>query len=85
MQGVFDSREVNALEEELRLYQVFTSALSLMLADDRGKVRINKQTLNDVEKMANLKYEQNAAGAYILTVIMQDPPKPPKKKKPAKK
>lgn len=85
MQGVFDSNEINALEEQLRLFQRMFSGTVLMLADEKGVVRITVPTLNEVEKITELHYEQNAAGAYIIKVTLPKPEPKPKAKAKAKK
>jgi hypothetical protein len=73
------------MQEQLRQFQFLTSALAYMLMDDKGKVRINKQTLNQVAKMEQLEYQENSRGAVIVTVTMQEKAKPkPKPKPPAK-
>ncbi len=63
---------VNALEFELRDFKTMFSALCLMQMDDKGKVRINKQILNRVEKMAEAKWDTNARGAIIIDITMQE-------------
>jgi hypothetical protein len=94
MRGVFDSGEIDALEKQLALFQELFSATILMLADEKGKVRITVPTLNEVKMIGELHYEQNAAGAYIIEVTKRKPepesepepaPDPPPLEKPKPK
>lgn len=85
MRGVFDSAEITQLEEELRFFKRVFSATTLMLADEKGKVRITMPTLNQVETIEELSWEQNAAGAYIISVTMPSEKPKPKPKAKAKK
>ncbi len=64
------TRRVDGLEAQLREFQLMFSALCLMQMDEKGKVRINKQILNRVAKIAEITYETNARGAIIATVTM---------------
>ncbi len=66
------TRRVDALEAQLREFQLMFSALCLMAMDDKGKVRINKQILNRTGKIAEILYDTNARGAIIATVTMQE-------------
>ena len=72
MQGTFDSSEVTALENRNVELQFLMSAMALIMMDEKGKVRINKQILNRVNagKIQNLDWHTNAAGAVIMEVTM---------------
>lgn len=60
------------IKAQLREFQLMFSALCLMQMDEKGKVRINKQILNRVGKIHELKYDTNARGAIIATVTFKE-------------
>ena len=66
------TNRVNELNLQLRDFQRMFSALCLMQMDEKGKVRINKQTLNRVEKIETAQWDTNARGAIIVHVTMQE-------------
>ncbi len=73
MQGTFDSGEIDALEKRLIELQFLISAMALIMMDEKGKERLNKQILNRVNagKIENLDWHTNAAGAVIMEVTMK--------------
>ena len=72
MQGLFDSAEVTALEARVGELQMLISAMAMIMADDKGKVRINKNVINKVNggKIENLGWHTNSAGAVIMDLTM---------------
>ena len=72
MQGTFDSAEVTALEDRNKELEFLISGMALIMKDEKGKVRINKQILNQVNggKIESMGWTTNAAGAIIVSVVM---------------
>jgi hypothetical protein len=77
-------REQDAYEAYITNLRVLMSAMALMLMDEKGKVRINKQILNKVNsgKIEDITWDTNTAGAVIMQVVTAgEAPKPKKAKK----
>lgn len=72
MQVTASSEEIQALENRLLELQLLMSAMALLMKDDKGKIRINKNIINKVNagKIENIDWHTNAAGAVIMEVSM---------------
>lgn len=75
------TRKIGQLEYQVGVLEVLTKGLTLLVMDDKGKARINKQVMNKIPKVETLDFHTNDAGAVILSLVMEDGVKPPPKPK----
>lgn len=75
------TRKIGQHEYTISVLEYLIKGLTLMVMDEKGKARINKQVLNKIPKVETLDFKENAAGAVILTVTMEAGVKPPAKPK----